>query len=58
MPCSSGHRGYVSKAAAKQDLLDAIETVGADRSFSGSNVTEILLKAYLAQPNRNGKAAQ
>jgi DNA-binding NarL/FixJ family response regulator len=53
-----GARGYVSKAAAKQDLLDAIETVGADRSFSGSNVTEILLKAYLAQPNRNGKAAQ
>jgi DNA-binding NarL/FixJ family response regulator len=35
-------------------LLDAIETVGARRSFFGSNVTEILLKAYLAQPIRNG----
>jgi DNA-binding NarL/FixJ family response regulator len=49
----AGARGYVSKAAAKQDLLDAIETVGAHRSFFGSNVTEILLKAYLAQPIRN-----
>ena len=48
-----GARGYVSKAAAKQDLLDAIATVGAHRSFFGSNVTEILLKAYLAQPIRN-----
>ena len=51
----AGARGYVSKAAAKQDLLDAIETVGAHRSFFGNNVTEILLKAYLAQPIRNGK---
>jgi DNA-binding NarL/FixJ family response regulator len=48
----AGARGYVSKAAATQDLLDAIETVGAHRSFFGSNVTEILLKAYLAQPIR------
>jgi DNA-binding NarL/FixJ family response regulator len=29
----AGARGYISKAAAKQDLLDAIETVGAHRSF-------------------------
>jgi DNA-binding NarL/FixJ family response regulator len=50
----AGARGYISKAAAKQDLLDAIETVGAHRSFFGSNVTEILLKAYLARPIRNG----
>jgi DNA-binding NarL/FixJ family response regulator len=46
----AGARGYVSKAAAKQDILDAIETVWAHRSVFGSNVTEILLKAYLAQP--------
>jgi DNA-binding NarL/FixJ family response regulator len=44
----AGARGYVSKAAAKQDLLDAIETVGVHRSYFGCNVTEILLKAYLA----------
>jgi DNA-binding NarL/FixJ family response regulator len=50
----AGARGYVSKAAAKQDLLDAIETVGAHRSFFDSNVTEILLKAYQAPPIRNG----
>jgi DNA-binding NarL/FixJ family response regulator len=50
----AGARGYISKAAAKQDLLDAIEAVGAHRSFFGSNVTEILLKAYLARPIRNG----
>jgi len=50
----AGARGYISKAAAKQDLLDAIEMVGAHRSFFGSNVTEILLKAYLARPIRNG----
>jgi len=50
----AGARGYVSKAAAKQDLLDAIETVAAHRSFFGSKVTQILLKAYLAHPIRNG----
>jgi DNA-binding NarL/FixJ family response regulator len=46
----AGARGYVSKAAAKQDILDAIETVWAHRSFFGSDVTEILLRAYLAKP--------
>jgi DNA-binding NarL/FixJ family response regulator len=42
----AGARGYVSKAAATQDLLAAIGAVGAHRSFFGSNVTE---------PIRNGK---
>jgi DNA-binding NarL/FixJ family response regulator len=51
----AGARGYVLKAAAKQDLLDAIQTVGAHRSFFGSSVTEILLKAYLTQPIRYGR---
>lgn len=46
----AGARGYIAKSASMHDLLAAIEFVGHRKPFFSNDVTEMLLKAYVAHP--------
>jgi DNA-binding NarL/FixJ family response regulator len=50
----AGARGYIAKSASMNDLLAAIELVGRRKPFFSNNVTEMLLKAYVAHPIAKG----
>src|SRR5262245_34873068 len=52
----AGARGFIPKSASMHDLLDAIDIVGHRMPFFNNDVTEMLLKAYVAHPMRNHPA--
>jgi DNA-binding NarL/FixJ family response regulator len=50
----AGARGYVLKSEAKRHLIAAIESLASHEPFFTSQISEALLNAFLAKPNRAG----
>jgi DNA-binding NarL/FixJ family response regulator len=50
----AGTRGYLNKSDDAHHLIEAVESLAVHKPFFTSRVSETLLEAFLARPNRPG----